>query len=104
MILNDNEINGALKEVFGETPNEIQLQFMENITDTITDLKSKATNNEDWERRYKENENAWRARYAERFYKGGCDSGNPIVNEEYENEKENPAEKISINDLFIEKR
>lgn len=40
------------------------------MTDTITDFENKTANQTDWEARYKENDEGWRKKYAERFYTG----------------------------------
>lgn len=59
------EIIDALKESFGESPDDTQLAMLEDVSDTLTDLNEKS--GEDWKTKYEENDMAWRKRYTDRF-------------------------------------
>lgn len=59
------EIIDALRESFGESPDDTQLAMLEDVSDTITDLNEKS--GEDWKTKYEENDKAWRKRYTDRF-------------------------------------
>lgn len=59
------EIIDALKESFGESPDDTQLTMLEDVSDTLTDLNEKS--GEDWKTKYEENDKAWRKRYTDRF-------------------------------------
>ena len=59
------EIIDALRESFGESPDDTQLAMLEDVSDTFTDLNEKS--GEDWKKRYEENDKAWRKRYTDRF-------------------------------------
>lgn len=59
------EIIDALKESFGESPDDTQLAMLEDVFDTFTDLNEKS--GEDWKTKYEENDKAWRKRYTDRF-------------------------------------
>ena len=59
------EIIDALRETFGESPDDTQLAMLEDVSDTFTDLNEKS--GEDWKTKYEENDKAWRKRYTERF-------------------------------------
>lgn len=59
------EIIDALKESFGESPDDTQLAMLEDVSDTLTDLNKKS--GEDWKTKYEENDKAWRKRYTDRF-------------------------------------
>lgn len=59
------EIIDALKESFGESPDDTQLAMLEDVSDTFTDLNEKS--GEDWKTKYEENDKAWRKRYTDRF-------------------------------------
>lgn len=59
------EIIDALKESFGESPDDTQLAMLEDVSDTFTDLNERLS--EDWRTRYEENDKAWRKRYTDRF-------------------------------------
>lgn len=59
------EIIDALRESFGESPDDTQLAMLEDVSDTFTDLNEKS--GEDWKTKYEENDKAWRKRYTDRF-------------------------------------
>ena len=59
------EIIDALKESFGESPDDRQLAMLEDVSDTFTDLNERS--GEDWKTKYEENDKAWRKRYTDRF-------------------------------------
>lgn len=59
------EIIDALRETFGESPDDTQLAMLEDVSDTFTELNEKA--GEDWKTKYEENDKAWRKRYTDRF-------------------------------------
>lgn len=59
------EIIDALKESFGESPDDAHLAILEDVSDTFTDLNEKS--GEDWKAKYEENDKAWRKRYTDRF-------------------------------------
>lgn len=59
------EIIDALRETFGESPDDTQLAMLEDVSDTFTELNEKS--GEDWKTKYEENDKAWRKRYTDRF-------------------------------------
>jgi hypothetical protein len=59
------EIIDALKDSFGESPDDTQLAMLEDVSDTFADLNEKS--GEDWKTKYEENDKAWRKRYTDRF-------------------------------------
>ena len=59
------EIIDALKESFGESPDDTQLAMLEDVSDTFADLNERS--GEDWKTKYEENDKAWRKRYTDRF-------------------------------------
>lgn len=59
------EIIDALKNLFGESPDDTQLAMLEDVSDTFSDLNERSS--EDWKKKYEENDNAWRKRYTDRF-------------------------------------
>lgn len=70
------EIIDALKESFGESPDDTQLAMLEDVSDTFADLNEKS--GEDWKTKYEENDKAWRKRYTDRF-SGKADPGQDSV-------------------------
>lgn len=63
------EILDSIKTRFGEQNDDSAIQFLEDITDTMEDLETKAKGDgTDWKAKYEENDAEWRKKYTERFY------------------------------------
>lgn len=93
-----NKLNERLK---GDTSEE-GIAFLEDMTDTYNDLENKANGDgEDWEKKYHELDESWKARYKHRFFSG--DSRNYSSESSKDEEPEITAENIMVEDLFEEK-
>lgn len=64
------EILESIRNIVGDSTDDNTLQVLEDVTDTFTDFENKTANQADWEAKYKENDEGWRKKYAERFYTG----------------------------------
>lgn len=64
------EILESIRNIVGDSTDDNTLQVLEDVTDTFTDFENKTANQTDWEAKYKENDEGWRKKYAERFYTG----------------------------------
>ena len=64
------EILESIRNIVGDSTDDNTLQVLEDVTDTFTDFENKTANQTDWKARYKENDEGWRKKYAERFYTG----------------------------------
>lgn len=63
------EILEAVRARIGEQTDNDTISFLEDISDTLTDLETKAnTDGEDWKTKYEENDKEWRRKYTERFF------------------------------------
>ena len=63
------EILESVRARVGEQTDDETIAFIEDITDTLTDLETKAKGDgTDWKARYEENDAEWRKKYTERFY------------------------------------
>ena len=63
------EILEELKVRVGEQNDDETIAFLEDVTDTLSDLETKAKGDgTDWKTKYEENDAKWRKRYTERFY------------------------------------
>ena len=70
-IRSKDEILESLKGRIGESTDDETIAFIEDITDTFTDLEDKAKGDgTDWKTMYEENDKAWRTKYTERFFSG----------------------------------
>lgn len=98
------DILSAIKDKFKDDTTDSTLSFIEDVSDTINDLESKASGEQNWKQKYEDNDKQWREKYKERFF-----SGAPAKKEEQE-EEQVPEEKVpgyrddgtpmSFNDLF----
>ena len=86
------EIIDALKNLFGESPDDTQLAMLEDVSDTFSDLNERSS--EDWRTRYEENDNAWRKRYTERF------SGNDDLEPNPPEDDTEPSKPLTYESLF----
>lgn len=100
-ILSKEDFFTAVQNRIGTDSSDDAVKFMEDITDTYTDLVNRATGDgTDWKQKYEENDKAWAERYKARFFSGGNIN---IPNSNKEQEEQNEEEKgknITINDLF----
>lgn len=67
-IKSKSELLEMVKARLGDGNTDEDISFLEDITDTVTDLENKASNSIDWEQKYNENDAAWRKKYTDRFY------------------------------------
>ena len=93
MVFNSrDEFIGAVNTFVGERNDDEALTFMSNMADTYDSISS--SENEDWRRRYEENDASWRTKYRERFM-----SPTPEKDDIIEIEKETKKVK-TYEDLF----
>lgn len=71
-----DEILESVKTRVGDSTEDADIEFIENISDTLNDLNSKASGQEDWKTKYEENDKAWREKYKERFF---STEGNKVI-------------------------
>lgn len=62
------EILESIKSRVGDSTEDADLEFLEDVTDTLSDLKSKSDGQEDWKTKYEENDKQWREKYRDRFF------------------------------------
>lgn len=64
-----DEILESIRARVGEQNDDETISFLEDVSDTLTDLETKAKGDgEDWKTKYEENDASWRKRYTERFF------------------------------------
>lgn len=97
MVLTRDQFFDRINDAFGDESDENAISFIEDMSDTYNALEERANSDIDWEKRYKENDEAWRKKYKNRFFTG---SSTVIDNEEEVIEK--GADTITIDDLFEE--
>ena len=63
------EIIAEVKARIGEQIDDKTIAFLEDISDTLSDLEAKAKGDgTDWKTKYEKNDTEWRKKYTERFY------------------------------------
>lgn len=63
------ELLESIRARVGEQTDDETISFLEDVTDTLTDLETRANgDDENWEQRYKDNDVEWRKKYTERFF------------------------------------
>lgn len=83
-----DEILESIKTRVGDSTEDADIEFLEDVTDTLSDLKSKTEGQEDWKTKYEENDKQWREKYRDRFF------------EKKEEKKEDPEAPKTFEDLF----
>lgn len=95
MIKSRDELLAELKEKFGADNSEEFVEILENVSDTFNDLSTRLENSGDWEQKYKELDEEWRRKYADRFLSS---NENEIMNPPEDEPEDN--DKVTFNDLF----
>lgn len=88
------EIMEAVKKRIGDSMDDESISFVEDISDTLQDLSKR--DEEDWKRKYEENDASWRQRYRDRFFSANEET----VIESTEKVDSEETEKTDFKDLF----
>lgn len=68
------EILASLNAKFGDDNSDEVLGIIEDVTDTMSDLETRARGDgTDWKKKYEDNDKEWRTKYRERFMSGTDD-------------------------------
>lgn len=95
-VKNKDEILEAIKTRVGDNTDDETISLLEDVSDTLADLETKANGGEDWKTKYEENDKLWRERYTNRFF-----SKEPEPDPKLDPEPE-PEVKKTFSDLFKE--
>lgn len=102
-ILNQEDFFNRLHERIGTDTSDESIAFMEDMTDTYNDLVNRANNNDvDWEKKYHELDESWKAKYKHRFF-SGSNGGNPDYpagNNGSDEEDNYDPDSVTFNKLF----
>lgn len=69
-VLSREDLLNSIKDKFKDDTSDDTLTLIENVSDTINDLTEKSSGEEDWKKKYEENDKQWREKYKERFFSG----------------------------------
>ena len=104
-ILSRDEYFASLHDRLGSDSSEEGIKFLEDMTDTYNDMENRVNGDGvDWEQKYHELDESWKARYQHRFFNGGDRSmpnGN-CGNDDEESDDYDP-ESVKVDDLFSKK-
>jgi len=96
-----DEILESVKTRVGDSTEDADIEFIEDVSDTLNDLKTKASGQEDWKAKYEENDKTWREKYKERFFSTEENEKDELEdNKDIEMKDEKPK---TFADLFKEK-
>ena len=93
-----NEILESYKELYSENVGEQDIEFLEDITDTLNDYETRVLDSTNWKEKYETNDAEWRKRYRDRFF-GGEPEEPDEPDEPDDQEQEEPK---TYEDLFEE--
>ena len=93
-ILSEEEFKSRLQQRFGDSENEEDISLLEDITDTVSDLRSK----QGQDNGYKEKYEALHKKYRDRFF-----SSTPKQKDEEDMEDERDVNKLTFESLFTNK-
>ena len=77
MIRTREELLNQIRDVIGDSTEDNALGLLEDVTDTVTDLETRAADNTDWQSRYNALDSEWRERYRARFFDGEPSGNEP---------------------------
>ena len=102
-VLSRDEYFARLNDRVGTDTSEESITFLEDMTDTYNDMENRVNGDGvDWEQRYHELDESWKARYQHRFFNGG-DRGVPNDmcggSAEDESDEYNPNN-VTVDNLF----
>lgn len=104
-IVSKEELLASIKKLVGENSDDESLKLLEDFSDTFDDLKTRTSDTTDWEKKFKENDEAWRQKYRDRFFGGGEDNNNtpPPTPEPQPDDKPEIQSPETYDDLFTVK-
>lgn len=91
------ELLNSLKSILPDDMSDEGLALLEDFSDTLTSLSTK-DDNEDWKKKYEENDKEWRQKYRDRFFNTPAEDS--FGAGQYYEEKEEEPEPKNYDDLF----
>lgn len=90
-----------VRAYFADKTGDEEISILEDVSDTMEDYHTRATDPEDWKGKYEQNDREWRQRYMDRF---GGKTGATEDKEEIleESSEEVVTEPTRYEDLFTE--
>lgn len=95
-VKNKDEILEAIKTRVGDNTDDETISLLEDVSDTLADLETRASGGEHWKTKYEENDKLWRERYTNRFFSKEPEPDPKLV------PQPDPEVKKTFSDLFKE--
>ena len=92
MVKTKDELLASIKERFKDDTSDETISFIEDVSDTINDLETRASDETDWKSKYEENDKQWREKYRDRFFNSEGEVTKPLDEEQ--------PKPMSFDDLF----
>ena len=97
-VLTRDDFFNRVQTVVGTDTSDEMLSFIEDMTDTYNDLDGRANGDGvDWEQRYHDLDESWKAKYKQRFFSGG---GSARIPQEEHIDESKGNDSIGFDDLF----
>lgn len=104
MIKTKAEILEQIKTKFGEDSSDETLSFIEDVSDTLSDLESKSNGEQEWQKKYEDNDKMWREKYKARFFEADNSGASDPLDDGDENDSDNePPKPLTFDELFKSK-
>ena len=95
-VLSREELFQRVTSLYPDATSDEAIEMLTDLADTYDSLSARP--DVDWQKKYEENDRAWRERYRERFFNPAVED-NHIIDEE----PEEPSLKTSYDELFTTK-
>ena len=101
-VLDKDSFLNRIHTIVGDDSSDDNIAFLEDMADTYNALEKKANGDGiDWEKKYHENDEAWKKRYRHRFMSAG--GGTPDERRMTQPNEDKDPESVSFDDLFSTK-
>lgn len=98
-IKTQEELLTSIKGLLADDTSDEAISLLEDVTDTLGSFSSTNNDNEDWKKKYEENDKEWRQKYRDRFFNtGSSDDGKS--DDKFEPEPEPEPAIRKFDDLF----
>lgn len=100
-VLSKEDFLNKVMNRIGDDNSDEAVAFLEDMTDTFNDMERRTNGQEDWQKKYEENDKMWREKYKARFFEGGT-TKEQALQAQFEN-VEADGEPRSFDELFAER-
>lgn len=92
------ELLTSIRGLLPDDTSDEAISLLEDLTDTLGSFSNTNNDNEDWKKKYEENDKEWRQKYRDRFFNTGSNDGK--VDAKFEPEPEPEPTIKKFDDLF----